>query len=138
WYRRWWVGPRCWPGKSRRIGRSPGGVSCRRSRGPAARSTRSRGEGWASRPSLFGSRRGLPGEGWRSCTWKPKTQDGRSIGRCASLWHRMTLSTRGIGCRCASSSAAISRGHRAYRAAISSSVGERSRAKGIQNLRRAR
>ena len=115
----WWswqrrVGPCCWPGKSRRTGRSPGGGFCRSFRTLAARMSTCNLVGvWVSRPSRCGSCRSRAGEGWRWFAWRPRIPSG-----CwASLRHRSSHSTRGTAERCASFSASIWRGYHGQQAA---------------------
>src|SRR5918998_6894470 len=57
------IGLRCLSGRSRRIRKNPAGVSCRSFRVLALKSTRNRGDVWASLQSPCGLHRSLPGEG---------------------------------------------------------------------------
>src|SRR5918998_5132187 len=117
------VGLRCLSGRSRRFRKSPGGVSCRSFRVLALKSTRNRGDVWASLQSPCGLHRSLPVEGQRSFSWKPKTPSGRCASWSLSLLHRRPLSTLGLEGRCTSSSVAISHSWRVQQEANSSSLG---------------
>ena len=132
------VGLRCLSGRSRRIRKSPGGDSCRSFRVRALKSTRNRGDVWASLQSPCGLHRSLPVEGQRSFSWKPKTPSGRCASWSLSLLRRRPLSTLGSEGRCTSSSVAISHSCRAQQEANSFSLGGRRSRRRRRNHRRWR